>query len=185
MSVQYFKTWSDLDSIKGLLQIFEASKPSVISINMGGNDFRFVKEIFENEILPIFFICEYNVSLGPNVEFIQSYNAKYNWGGSNYYGASLKSYNDLFDSYNYSLAACNLTGGNAFFIRNNNLDNFKDVSRNTDEPYVHPVASIPPTQGINNKRIIQKILSNSKHKNMDNTIRSLDDFIVKFDIGFH
>jgi hypothetical protein len=135
MSVKYVQMWLDLDSINGLLPMFERSKPSVISIDLDGNDFFFVKEILQYGILPIIFICEYNGSLEPNVEFVQTYNKTHNWDGSNYYGASLKSYTDLFDSYNYSLVACNLTGANAFFIRNDHIDKFEDISRDTNELY--------------------------------------------------
>ena len=160
-SVKYWQMWLDLDSIKGLIPILKKTNPSVISMDLDGNDFYFVKEILENSVLPIIFICEYNGSLAPNVEFEQSYNKTHIWDGSNYYGASLKSYTNLFDSYGYTLVACNLTGANAYFIRNDHIDKFKDISRITDELYVYPVSSIPSNQGLNNMKIIQEILSNS------------------------
>ena len=161
-SVKYLQTWLDLDSIKDLIPILKETNPSVISMDLDGNDFYFVKEILKNELLPIIFICEYNAFLGPNVEFVQSYNKTHIWDESNYYGASLKSYTNLFDLYGYTLVACNLTGVNAYFIRNDHIDKFKDISRITDELYVYgPISSITSDQGLNNIKVIQEILSNS------------------------
>jgi hypothetical protein len=137
-------------------------------MDLDGNDFYFVEKILENAVLPIIFVCEYNGSVAPNVEFIQSYDKTHIWDGSHYYGASLKSYTNLFDSYGYTLVACNLTGANAYFIRNDNMDKFKDISTIKDEIYVFPVASLPSNQGMNNKKLIQHILSNSGHRNTHN-----------------
>ena len=43
------------------------------------------------------------------------------WDGSDWFGASLQSLCDLFQRRNYSLVACNVTGSNAFFVRNDQL----------------------------------------------------------------
>lgn len=43
--------------------------------------------------------------------------ADYSWDGTDYFGASLASFDKLLRSKGYSLVGCNITGANAFFVR--------------------------------------------------------------------
>ena len=45
------------------------------------------------------------------------YDKNSSWDGSDYYGASLKSYQKMLEKINYKLVGCNITGVNAFFVR--------------------------------------------------------------------
>ena len=45
------------------------------------------------------------------------------WDGSNYFGASLLSFDKLGKKYNYSLVYCDKKGVNCFFIHNDILKN--------------------------------------------------------------
>ena len=48
------------------------------------------------------------------------------WNNDIYYGASLKSYENMLNKKGYSLVGCSLTGVNAFFINNEeDLELFK------------------------------------------------------------
>ena len=127
-------------------------------MDLDGNDFYFVKEILQSGVRPIIFICEYNGFVPPDVEWKQSYNSKHVWDGSTYYGAALISYTKLFQEHDYSLVCCNLSGANAFFIKNDHIDKFKDIYDATDEFFVYPLASISTNQSLNYKKMIQSII---------------------------
>jgi hypothetical protein len=63
---------------------------------------------------------EYNGKFPPPHEFVMKYNSDkdHSWDLTDYFGASLTSWNKLLCQKGYSLVACNITGVNAFFVRN-------------------------------------------------------------------
>ncbi len=70
-------------------------------------------------------VVEYNASLPPSQKWIHPYKPNQMWDGSQAFGASLKAYELLGREYGYSLVSCDLTGINAFFVRDDLLgDNF-------------------------------------------------------------
>ena len=55
------------------------------------------------------------------------YSKESNWDGSDNYGASLKCFELMMEKKNYKLVGCNITGVNAFFVRNDLInDNFEN-----------------------------------------------------------
>jgi Flp pilus assembly protein TadD len=62
-------------------------------------------------------VIEYNASVPPPVEWAVEYRPDLNWNGTDYYGASLKSFELLGRNLGYSLVGCNICGFNAFFVR--------------------------------------------------------------------
>jgi hypothetical protein len=61
------------------------------------------------------------------------------WRVTNYMGASLSSFADLFGTHGYRLVACNpVTGVNAFFVREEFADRFADVPADINELYASP-----------------------------------------------
>lgn len=62
-------------------------------------------------------VIEYNAAIPPAIEWIAEYQSDKTWNGSNYFGASLKSYERLGRSLGYHLVGCDLVGVNAFFVR--------------------------------------------------------------------
>lgn len=61
---------------------------------------------------------EYNASIGPSVEWAVEYDPNRAWDGTVFFGASLKSFQRLGEELGYSLVGCDITGLNAFFVRN-------------------------------------------------------------------
>ena len=62
-------------------------------------------------------VVEYNSTIPPSDEWVVDYDASKLWNGTNYFGASLKSYELLGRRLGYALVGCGLAGTNAFFVR--------------------------------------------------------------------
>ncbi len=62
-------------------------------------------------------VVEYNASLPPQVDWKVEDRPERTWNGSVYFGASLKALELLGRDLGYSLVGCSLTGGNAYFVR--------------------------------------------------------------------
>ena len=111
----------------------------VISFDLDGNDLFLVDELLKNNFKPKLFIVEYNGKFPPPIQWRMNYNEKHIWDGSDYYGASLASFNELFVNNDYELICCNAhTGSNAFFIKKEYLKLFDDVPKNIEDIYVPP-----------------------------------------------
>lgn len=77
------------------------------------------------ELRPRLVCVEYNGHIPPQVDYIVPYKADAWWDGSARFGASLKAFENLGKKGGYSLVYCDLSGTNAFFVRNDlNLDMF-------------------------------------------------------------
>ena len=60
-------------------------------------------------------------NIGYKVAFgVSKYNSSSLWDGTDFYGASLKSFDKILRN-QYKLVCCNITGANAFFVRNDLL----------------------------------------------------------------
>ncbi|HUR96103.1 MAG TPA: hypothetical protein VMY76_16100 [Gemmatimonadales bacterium] len=62
-------------------------------------------------------VVEYNSTVPPADEWVVAYDPAKFWNRSNYFGASLKSYELLGRRLGYALVGCGLAGTNAFFVR--------------------------------------------------------------------
>ena len=62
-------------------------------------------------------VVEYNAGIPPNVEWTHPFEAGRIWDDTQAFGASLKTFERLGASCNYSLVGCDITGINAFFVR--------------------------------------------------------------------
>jgi hypothetical protein len=62
-------------------------------------------------------VVEYNATMPASDEWVVAYDAAKQWNGTNYFGASLKSYEVLGRELGYALVGCGLAGMNAFFVR--------------------------------------------------------------------
>lgn len=107
-------------SAAGLIgQVGGLNDLDLFSIDIDGNDFHIL------EALPLasrVIVLEYNVKFPPPIEWVMPYDPAHVWDGTDYFGASLASYERLMRAKGYSLVGCNLTGTNAFFIRNDLVD---------------------------------------------------------------
>jgi hypothetical protein len=114
------------------------TKVNLVSMDLDGNDFFFVKAILEQGLDPDVFIVEYNGKFPPPIRFTIDYDASYNWSGSDYFGASLQSFVDLFESFGFRLICCNVTGANAFFVAERHAGLFADVPKETETLFMPP-----------------------------------------------
>jgi hypothetical protein len=139
----YLREWITLENIldlakKGCAKI-DSAKLDIISLDLDGNDIYFVEKLLENGFKPKLFIVEYNAKFPPPIKFQITYDPKFIWQGDDYFGASLTSFNNLFNNFGYKLICCNLhTGSNAFFIDATHADFFSDVPIDINQIYVEP-----------------------------------------------
>jgi len=87
----------------------------LLSIDIDGNDYWVWEAI--TCIDPRVVIIEYNAKFPPNFEWIMEYDAKHIWNQSDEQGASLKSLELLGTKLGYQLVGTNITGANAFFVK--------------------------------------------------------------------
>jgi len=102
----------------------------ILHIDLDGNDYWIWKEI--NIISPIILILEYNSVFGINRAISVPYDSGFMRTKAHYsnlyWGASLRALHTLSTDKGYSLIGCNSAGNNAYFVRNDKLN---DVVRMT------------------------------------------------------
>jgi hypothetical protein len=82
-------------------------------------------------------VVEYNAGFAPDVEWVHAYKSGGSWDGTQVFGASLKAFELLGASHGYSLVGCDITGINAFFVRDD-LAGDKFVAPYTAENHYEP-----------------------------------------------
>lgn len=89
----------------------------LFSLDIDGNDYHIMEAITGLNARVV--IVEYNAKFPPPHEFVMKCNesADYSWDLTDYFGASLSSWDQLMRTKGYSLVGCNITGSNAFFVR--------------------------------------------------------------------
>ncbi len=107
----------------------------LLSIDIGINTFHILEHI---EIKPRVIVTEYNAKLRDKIEWVSDYNKDGEWVGDDNFGASLNSFSKMLQKKNYSLVCCNITGVNAFFVRND-LINEKFIKNFTPEFHYQPL----------------------------------------------
>ena len=107
---------------------FGVNELDFFSLDIDGNDFYIMEELFNNAIFPKVVCVEYNAKFYPPHKFKIKYNKLHVWDKTDYMGCTLQDYADLFESFNYTLLCCNIPGINAFFIRNEFAPAFKKYS---------------------------------------------------------
>jgi hypothetical protein len=137
----YYKKWINKENICSLMkdgmQDLDEKTVDLISLDLDGNDLYFCENLLENGYKPKVFIVEYNAKFPPPVEFSIDYDPNHIWDDSDYQGASLQSFANLFEKFEYSLICCNAaTGANAFFVQNIYSDLFPEVPKSIEDIYV-------------------------------------------------
>jgi len=148
----YFHDWISLANIDRLMRngidALEGQKPDVISIDLDGNDIYLAEKILADHARPALFVVEVNNKFPPPVRFTIAYDETHRWKNTDFYGASLQSYADLFEANGYFAVCCNAgTGTNAFFVREEFRDKFAEVPNDLKELHVPPNYSLPPFFG--------------------------------------
>ena len=125
----------NLDNIDFIFEFAESKKIGILSIDVDGNDYFFLKKLIS--IKPALIIAEYNSSFGLrpiSVEYDPTFDRRNKHPSWMYYGASLKALSHLAEQNDYSLIEVSNSGVNAFFIRNNLL-NQKDIVLNSQNAF--------------------------------------------------
>ena len=92
----------------------------LLSIDIDGNDYWVWGAL--DRYKPRVVAVGYNASFNKTIACAVPYNPTAIWERNSYYGASLKAFECLGRKKGYSLVGCNYTGINAFFVRNDCLD---------------------------------------------------------------
>jgi hypothetical protein len=95
--------------------VVSESNIDLLSVDIDGNDFHVLDAI--DCIQPRVIVVEYNAKFAPPIEYCMNYNESHVWAGDDNYGASLKFLEIGLQKKGYCLVGCNLTGNNAFFVR--------------------------------------------------------------------
>jgi len=99
----------------------------LLSIDIDGNDYWVWEKI--DAVDPTIVIAEYNSVFGPDLAVTIPYDPKFARHKAHYsgqfWGASLSALNLLANRKGYSLVGCNSAGNNAYFIRNDKIDNLR------------------------------------------------------------
>jgi hypothetical protein len=111
----------------------------LVSIDIDGNDY-WVWEALLSRYTPRVVVIEYNALLGPSAPWVMEYNpahARARVIVTSYEGASLKAMEMLGKRKGYSLVACDFLGVNAFFVRDDLLED-KFCAPYTSENHFEP-----------------------------------------------
>ena len=114
----------------------DGASPDFLSIDIDGNDW-YVWDAIKS-IKPRLVCIEYNGKFPPDYSWKQAYDAKHIWDGSDWQGASLKAMELLGKQKGYVLVGTNLTGVNAFFVREDLFSKEKFLAGVTAEELYNP-----------------------------------------------
>ena len=93
----------------------------LLSIDIDGNDYHIWRAI--TVMSPRVVIIEYNAKIPPTCEWVMPYCEQHIWDGGDKHGASLLSLENLGKQKGYTLVGTNISGVNAFFVRNDCINN--------------------------------------------------------------
>ncbi|MCB0377928.1 MAG: hypothetical protein KDD33_05490 [Bdellovibrionales bacterium] len=137
-SVNISHSFITKDNIKGLFQEHQVPKElDLLSIDIDGNDYWIWQALKDYKARLV--VIEYNASFPPPREYIMPYNQDHYFDGSNVFGASLTSLVKLAEELGYVLVSCDNQGVNAFFVREDLIDNhFPDAQQEASYHYCAP-----------------------------------------------
>lgn len=116
----------DADNINQLLAESDFSKLGILSVDLDGNDYHILKSIDLSQLSPAVIIMEYNSVFGNDRAITVPYRKTFDRTKAHYsnlyFGASLGALALLASQKGYSLVVCTNAGNNAFFVRNDLLN---------------------------------------------------------------
>ncbi|MBN8943053.1 MAG: hypothetical protein J0H01_26345 [Rhizobiales bacterium] len=106
----------DRDNINQIISgRYAGGEIDLLSIDIDSNDYWIWSAI--DCVSPRVVIVEYNASWPPSATITVPYDPNARWNGTNLFGASLGALAKLSDHKGYKLVGCSLSGVNAFFVR--------------------------------------------------------------------
>ena len=124
--VQEFVDLGNISAVcDSCLSFLGVKEVDLFSLDIDGNDLHIVERLLERGFKAKVFCVEYNGKFPPPMELSVRYDSTHIWDGTDYQGASLQSFVNLFQKFGYQLLTCNLVGVNAFFVRSDYIDEFE------------------------------------------------------------
>jgi hypothetical protein len=99
-----------------------------VSLDLDGNDYHITEALLGGGLRPALWISEYNARFSPSTNWVMPYDPLHRWQSTDYYGASLAAWCDLFAEAGYRLVCCNANGVNAFFVSAQHASRFADIA---------------------------------------------------------
>lgn len=106
----------DAENINNLISEYTSGTVDLLSIDIDYNDYWIWMAI--DVIKPRVVVIEYNAAFLPPISLTVPYDPEAKWDSTNYFGASLEAFVRLGNKKGYKIVGCNYTGINAFFVRN-------------------------------------------------------------------
>jgi hypothetical protein len=161
----YIREFVNLDNVLSItrraLSLISEPHVDVLSLDLDGNDIYLIEELLANRVWPLLYIVEYNAKFMPPIRWRTDYDPAHTWNDDDYFGASLMEFNDLFEKHGYFLACCNpASGSNAFFVRNEHRDVFKDVPNDIEKLWAPPAYISRRYGHPQSARTVAKIINN-------------------------
>lgn len=128
-----FITVNNIDLI--ISESISEKEIDLLSIDIDSNDAHILEAI--KVVHPRVIVMEYNAKFGPSINYRMPYNEEYIWQKTDQFGSSLKNLEITLSSLGYSCVGCNVVGTNAFFVRNDLVDN-KFIEPYTSEMHFEP-----------------------------------------------
>ena len=93
------------------------------TLDIDGNDYWVFEKFDPTQLHPRVIMLEYNAKWKPPMEWAKAYDPNHQFDKSDYMGASLQSLTRLANDKGYAIVGCGITGANAYFVREDLLDN--------------------------------------------------------------
>jgi hypothetical protein len=103
------------------IRSFPGEAIDVLSTDIDGNDLYILTEMLKS-VRPKLIVAEYNPKFPPPLRVVIDYDENHAYATDDFYGASLMSFVDALQG--YRLVSCNISGVNAFFVRDDLADLF-------------------------------------------------------------
>lgn len=133
------------------------SDARVVSIDLDGNDLYVAEALLQRGFFPDVLVVEYNAKFPPSAAFVIAYDATHKWAGDDYYGASLRSWDELLRD-RYRLVACTMSGTNAFFVRKEHTERFDDVPHALSDLYNPGPFGLPYSGQKTSRRTVERFI---------------------------
>ena len=129
-----------------------------LSIDIDSYDLKCLDKI--NVFNPRLICVEYNSKVSPSVKLNIKEISNFKWEYDDYFGSSLLSINIVMEKKGYKLVATNITGSNAFFVKNELTHLTKTKTQSLEELYSPPnfeLFNYNVTHAPSNKYLIDKL----------------------------
>jgi hypothetical protein len=105
----------NIDQLIATSRVGRGRELDLLSIDIDGNDYYVFQAI--RSVRARVVVIEYNAKFPPPMDLVIRYDPRHAWDGTDFMGASLQALTSLANRLGYRLVGTNITGANAFFVR--------------------------------------------------------------------